>query len=99
LCQEHWHICPSKRGFAAELAFSDAWDNSPSIVDPHGPLAKVAQFSGLSAVEEIGLLKAQVEDVSRVCKTVALDNFSQKITVQAKGEVIAQLKDLISSNV
>ncbi|KAH8802033.1 hypothetical protein DL96DRAFT_1672185 [Flagelloscypha sp. PMI_526] len=63
------------------------------------PLAKAAQFSGLSAVEELGLLKAQVEDVSRVCKAVALGDLSQKITVQAKGEVMAQLKDVINSMV
>ncbi|KAH8797170.1 hypothetical protein DL96DRAFT_1825327 [Flagelloscypha sp. PMI_526] len=69
----------------------------PMFVDPHGPLAKAAQFSGLSAVEELGLLKAQVEHVSCVCKAVALGDLSQKITVQVKGEVMAQLKDVINS--
>lgn len=40
---------------------------SPLVVPP-GPLSAAAFESGMSAVEELKLLKAQVQDVARVCK-------------------------------
>lgn len=40
---------------------------SPLVVPP-GPLSAAAFESGMSAVEELRLLKAQVQDVARVCK-------------------------------
>lgn len=42
-------------------------NGSPLIVPP-GPLTVAAYESGMSAVEELRLLKAQVQDVARVCK-------------------------------
>jgi len=45
-------------------------DGSPLVVPP-GPLTAAAFESGMSAVEELKLLKAQVQDVARVCKVRA----------------------------
>ncbi|KAK1233995.1 histidine kinase osmosensor [Marasmius sp. AFHP31] len=55
--------------------------------------------SGLSAVEELRLLKAQVQDVARVCKAVADGDLSQKITVPVQGMVMVTLKDVINTMV
>ncbi|KAG2087618.1 putative two-component system sensor kinase [Suillus discolor] len=41
----------------------------------------------MSAVEELRLLKAQVQDIARVCNAVAKGDLSQKITIQIKGEM------------
>jgi hypothetical protein len=53
----------------------------------------------MSAVEELKLLKAQVQDVARVCKAVADGDLSQKITVPVQGVVMVQLKDVINTMV
>ncbi|KAL4267517.1 histidine kinase [Pleurotus pulmonarius] len=71
---------------------------SPLVV-PMGPLAAAAFESGLSAVEELKLLKAQVMDVARVCNAVATGDLSQKITVPVQGVVMVQLKDVINKMV
>ncbi|KAI9435062.1 HAMP TYPE histidine kinase [Lactarius indigo] len=65
-------------------------DNSPGIIPP-GPLTTAAFESGMSAVEELRLLKAQVQDVARVCNA--------KITVPVQGVVMVQLKDVINGMV
>jgi len=78
-------------------------DNSPPgsspLVIPMGPLAAAAFESGMSAVEELRLLKAQVQDVARVCNAVARGDLSQKITVPVQGVVMVQLKDVINTMV
>jgi osomolarity two-component system sensor histidine kinase NIK1 len=53
----------------------------------------------MSAVEELRLLKAQVQDVARVCNAVARGDLSQKITVPVQGVVMVQLKDVINTMV
>ena len=73
-------------------------EGSPLVVPP-GPLAAAAFESGLSAVEELRLLKAQVQDVARVCNAVARGDLSQKITVPVQGVVMVQLKDVINTMV
>lgn len=73
-------------------------DASPLVV-PMGPLAAAAFESGMSAVEELKLLKAQVQDVARVCNAVARGDLSQKITVPVQGVVMVQLKDVINTMV
>ena len=55
--------------------------------------------SGMSAVEELRLLKALVQDVAGVCNAVARGDLSQKITVKVEGIVMAQLKDVINGMV
>jgi len=50
----------------------------------------------MSAVEELKLLKAQVQEVARVCNAVARGDLSQRITVPVQG---VQLKDVISAMV
>lgn len=72
--------------------------NSPLVV-PIGPLAAAAFESGMSAVEELKLLKAQVQDVARVCNAVARGDLSQKITVPVQGVVMVQLKEVINAMV
>jgi hypothetical protein len=72
--------------------------SSPLVV-PMGPLAAAAFESGMSAVEELKLLKAQVQDVARVCNAVARGDLSQKITVPVQGVVMVQLKDVINTMV
>jgi methyl-accepting chemotaxis protein len=53
----------------------------------------------MSAVEELRLLKAQVQDVARVCNAVARGDLSMKITVPVQGVVMVQLKDVINGMV
>jgi osomolarity two-component system sensor histidine kinase NIK1 len=72
---------------------------SSPLVLPPGPLTTAAFESGMSAVEELRLLKAQVQDVARVCNAVALGDLSQKITVPVQGVVMVQLKDVINGMV
>lgn len=79
-------------------SFSGSHSGSPLVVPP-GPLAAAAFESGMSAVEELRLLKAQVQDVARVCNAVARGDLSQKITVPVQGVVMVQLKDVINTMV
>ncbi|KAK0462455.1 uncharacterized protein EV420DRAFT_1524924 [Desarmillaria tabescens] len=72
---------------------------SPSVVATGGPLDIAARVSGMSAVEELKLLKDQVQDVARVCNAVANGDLSQKITVDVRGEVMIKLKDAINTMV
>ncbi|KAF9031770.1 hypothetical protein BJ165DRAFT_1358177 [Panaeolus papilionaceus] len=64
-----------------------------------GPLAVAAFESGMSAAEELRLLKAQLTDVPRVCNAVARGDLSQKITVPVQGVFMVQLKDVINTMV
>ena len=79
-------------------SFNGSQSGSPLVVPP-GPLAAAAFESGMSAVEELRLLKAQVQDVARVCNAVARGDLSQKITVPVQGVVMVQLKDVINTMV
>ena len=79
-------------------SFNGSPSGSPLVVPP-GPLATAAFESGMSAVEELRLLKAQVQDVARVCNAVARGDLSQKITVPVQGVVMVQLKDVINTMV
>ena len=85
--------------FSAVKASSSSSSGSPLVVPPGGPLATAAFESGMSAVEELRLLKAQVQDVARVCNAVARGDLSQKITVPVQGVVMVQLKDVINGMV
>ena len=55
--------------------------------------------SGLSAEEELHLLRAQVRDIARVCKAVALGDLSQHIMVPVQGPVMVELKEIINQMV
>ncbi len=92
--------CKVNDGYPLPLngIFSSAPEGSPLVVPP-GPLATAAFESGMSAMEELRLLKTQVQDVSRVCQAVARGDLSQKITVPVQGVVMVQLKDVINSMV
>lgn len=76
----------------------DSGENSPNVVPP-GPLLTAAMESGITAVDELKLLKTQVQDVSRVCQAVARGDLTQKITVPVQGVVMIQLKDVINTMV
>ena len=82
----------------AKLHTYGGTEGSPLVVPP-GPLVAAAFESGLSAVEELRLLKAQVQDVARVCNAVARGDLSQKITVPVQGVVMVQLKEVINTMV
>jgi osomolarity two-component system sensor histidine kinase NIK1 len=79
--------------------YSDISPDTSPLVIPMGPLAAAAFESGMSAVEELKLLKAQVQDVARVCNAVARGDLSQKITVPVQGVVMVQLKEVINTMV
>lgn len=79
--------------------FGGTSDRDSPLVIPPGPLAAAAFESGMSAVEELRLLKTQVQDVSRVCQAVARGDLTQKITVPVQGVVMVQLKDVINTMV
>ncbi len=49
--------------------------------DPIASFERYNDESGLSAQEELRLLKAQVQDIARVCKAVAFGDLTQHITV------------------
>ena len=99
------HACPTcgktitdTMSMAQISALNGSTSGSPLVVPP-GPLAAAAFESGMSAVEELRLLKAQVQDVARVCNAVASSDLSQKITVPVQGVVMVQLKDVINTMV
>lgn len=72
---------------------------SPSVVAKNGPLETAARESGMNAVDELRLLKSQVQDVARVCNAVARGDLSQQITVEVRSEVMVNLKDAINTMV
>ncbi|CAG7850778.1 Hybrid signal transduction histidine kinase J [Serendipita indica DSM 11827] len=93
---------PLARGISASTSSAHTILPSPNgspLVVPPGPLSTAAFESGLSAVEELRLLKAQVQDVARVCKAVADGDLTQKIEVGVQGPVMVQLKDVINTMV
>ncbi|KAJ9104139.1 hypothetical protein QFC19_004123 [Naganishia cerealis] len=55
--------------------------------------------SPMSAEKELELLKAQVQDIARVCKAVALGDLTQKIIVPVKGQEMVELKEIINNMV
>nr|ODO02759.1 atypical/HisK protein kinase [Cryptococcus depauperatus CBS 7855] len=55
--------------------------------------------SGMSAEKELELLKAQVQDIARVCKAVATGDLTQKIIVPVKGQAMTELKNIINAMV
>jgi methyl-accepting chemotaxis protein len=77
------------------------FENDTGPDDEYSPgLLNAAAFeSGMSAEEELRLLKAQVQDVARVCKAVADGDLTQKITVPVQGRVMVQLKVVINTMV
>lgn len=85
--------------YSASFETGSTPPGSSPLVVPMGPLAAAAFESGMSAVEELKLLKAQVQDVARVCNAVARGDLSQKITVPVQGVVMVQLKDVINTMV
>lgn len=85
--------------YSTAIGSENAPLSSSPLVVPMGPLAAAAFESGMSAVEELKLLKAQVQDVARVCNAVARGDLSQKITVPVQGVVMVQLKDVINTMV
>ncbi|KAG8815169.1 hypothetical protein FRC17_000839, partial [Serendipita sp. 399] len=102
------YICPGCRRPLASRSTSQSFTsthpilpspNGSPLVVPPGPLSTAAFESGLSAVEELRLLKAQVQDVARVCKAVANGDLTQKIEVGVQGPVMVQLKDVINTMV
>ncbi len=67
--------------------------------DPIASFERYNDESGLSAQEELRLLKAQVQDIARVCKAVAFGDLTQHITVPVQGHVMVELKDIINQMV
>ncbi|KAG9008316.1 hypothetical protein FRB90_008998 [Tulasnella sp. 427] len=55
--------------------------------------------AGIPANKELQLLKAQAQDVARVCKAVVNGDLTQKITVPVQGTVMVQLKEVINTMV
>ncbi|KAF7340757.1 hypothetical protein MSAN_02104200 [Mycena sanguinolenta] len=68
---------------------------SAGIVPAGGALANAVTQGGMDALEELRLLKDQVRSISDVTTAVAQGDFSQKVTIQATGE-INTLKDTVN---
>ncbi|KAI0031298.1 hypothetical protein K488DRAFT_52367 [Vararia minispora EC-137] len=66
---------------------------------PPGPLATAAYESGMSAVDELRLLKDQIKAVASVCSAVARGDLSEKVTVPVHGTVMNELKEVINNMV
>ncbi|KAL4402335.1 histidine kinase osmosensor [Malassezia pachydermatis] len=72
---------------------------APTGLDPNEMLDYASAESGLSAEEELHLLRAQVRDIARVCKAVALGDLTQHIMVPVEGPVMVELKEIINQMV
>jgi hypothetical protein len=55
--------------------------------------------SPLSPEKELELLRAQVRDIARVCRAVAMGNLENKITVPVEGPIMSELKEVINGMV
>ncbi|KAG7567083.1 hypothetical protein FFLO_01209 [Filobasidium floriforme] len=53
----------------------------------------------LSPEKELELLRAQVRDIARVCRAVAMGNLENKITVPVEGPIMSELKEVINGMV
>ncbi|KAF9527854.1 hypothetical protein CPB83DRAFT_855305 [Crepidotus variabilis] len=73
---------------------SSSQAHSPVI--PPGPLATAPFENGMSPIEELRLLKAQISDVARVCGAVIRGDLGQRITAPAHDIIMVQMKDLIN---
>jgi hypothetical protein len=82
------------KGSDAALQFID--DPASPMLVPPGPLATAAYESGMSAVDELRLLKDQIKDVASVCSAVARGDLSKKVTVPVHGVVMVELKEVIN---
>ena len=96
MCRSCGRMLPD--GFPLQSEYAGSGEGSPLVVPP-GPLMAAAYESGMSAVEELKLLKTQVQDVSRVCQAVARGDLTQYITVPVQGVPMIQLKDVINTMV
>ncbi|KIY74406.1 hypothetical protein CYLTODRAFT_484718 [Cylindrobasidium torrendii FP15055 ss-10] len=54
---------------------------------------------GLTATDELELLKTQVQDVARVCNSVAIGDLSKKITIEVHSDAMSNLKAAVNSMV
>ena len=92
----------SQDGTPILLAAAGTGPDGQSGMSPEaavGAFERYSDESGLSAQEELRLLKAQVQDIARVCKAVAFGDLSQHITVPVQGHVMVELKDIINQMV
>ncbi|KZO97432.1 hypothetical protein CALVIDRAFT_459250, partial [Calocera viscosa TUFC12733] len=64
-----------------------------------GPLSAAAFESGMDAVDELKLLKAQVQEIARVCKGVAEGDLVTMIAIDVQGPVMSELKDSVNEMV
>jgi hypothetical protein len=55
--------------------------------------------SPLSPEKELELLRAQVRDIARVCRAVAMGDLENKITVPVEGPIMSELKEVINGMV
>jgi len=94
LCTEHSDLVHQLPHIAPILA-----SVAPTGMDPGEMLDYASTESGLSAEEELHLLRAQVRDIARVCKAVALGDLTQHIMVPVQGPVMVELKDIINQMV
>lgn len=107
----HHSLCPTclrpatdaqtaqKLRHAAAGVGAPAYDPASPMLVPPGPLAAAAYESGMSAVDELRLLKDQIKDVAKVCSAVARGDLSKKVTVPVHGVVMVDLKDVINGMV
>ncbi|KAG8940971.1 hypothetical protein FRC04_004862 [Tulasnella sp. 424] len=82
------YSCPT----CGRAPYADSLATTTSDHHAGGPAA-------ISATDELQLLKAQVQDVARVCKAVANGDLTQKITVPVQDSVMVQLKEVINTMV
>lgn len=57
------------------------------------------RVTSMSAEKELELLKAQVRDIARVCRAVAMGDLENKITVPVEGPIMGELKEVINGMV
>ncbi|EJT98286.1 hypothetical protein DACRYDRAFT_118989 [Dacryopinax primogenitus] len=100
-----YHHCPacghimSPPSILSGLLHARVSSNDSPLVIPPGPLSVAAFERGMDAVDELKLLKAQVQEIARVCMGVAQGDLSKVITIEVQGPVMSELQDSVNEMV
>jgi osomolarity two-component system sensor histidine kinase NIK1 len=95
-CPSCWQPLPSQELTIQRPRFTNVGthehNNQLAISKRASIMSDTDSAAPMSAEKELELLKAQVQDIARVCKAVALGDLTQKIIVPVKGQEMVELK-------
>ena len=87
--------CPT---CSRSTAMSSTSPTTTTLVSTSNPPMN-GRDSPLSPEKELELLRAQVRDIARVCRAVAMGDLENKITVPVEGPIMSELKEVINGMV